>query len=119
MEQKEDDPTAKINIAAAEVDNKEKMMQFPRTFSINHAFDMDYMGPISEQLYDRSYNSTLDFQMNTGNAGIDPFVNNKRHQLVEGPDHHAANSGKFQVKPRSSNQPIFVNQLYDLCQNDQ
>ena len=112
LEQKEDEPNGQINIVAANVENERQMMKLPRTYSITHLLDMDYLGPISQILQDGSYGSTFDFQINTANAEIDPFV---RPQLVEMPNHYAADSGKFQVKQSSStvNQPIFMNQVYE------
>lgn len=109
LEQKEEYPT--INITAANDDSEQEMMKFPRTSSLAHLLDMDYLGPMSHILYDGSYNSTFDFQINTANVGIDPFV---KPQPVEIPNPYAADSGKYQVKQNSNiNQTLFVNQLYD------
>nr|AHE80972.1 NAC domain-containing protein [Ammopiptanthus mongolicus] len=111
LEQKEEYPTVQLSLTAENDDNEQEMMKFPRTSSLTHLFDMDYLGPMSQILYDGSYNSTFDFQINTANVGTDPFV---KPQLVEMPNPYAADSGKYQVKQNSTiNQTLFVNQLYD------
>ncbi|KAK7309809.1 hypothetical protein RJT34_06846 [Clitoria ternatea] len=114
LEAKEDYPEAQINnTTPPNDDNEQEVMKFPRTCSLTHLLDMDYLGPISHILSDGSYNSTFDFQINNANSGIDPFV---RPQVVEMPNNYpyVGDSGKYQVKQNSSINPtIFVNQVYD------
>ncbi|XP_020236734.1 NAC domain-containing protein 2 isoform X2 [Cajanus cajan] len=114
LEAREDYPISQINIAPANNDSDQhEVMKFPRTSSLTHLLEMDYLGPISHILSDGSFNSTFDFQINTDNGGIDPFV---KPQLVEMPnnDPYASDSGKYQVKQNSTLNPtIFVNQVYD------
>ena len=111
LEPKDEYPTAQINLTAANEGSGQEMMKFPRTCSLTHLLDMDYLGPISQILSDGSYNSTFDFQLNTANVGMDPFV---KPQLLEMPNPYAADSGNYQVKQNSSINPtIFVNQLFD------
>lgn len=109
MEAKEDYPIAQINLTPANNNSEQELVKFPRTSSLTHLLEMDYLGPISHILSDATYNSTFDFQINTANGGIDPFV---KPQLVEIP--YATDSGKYQVKQNSTINPtIFVNQVYD------
>ncbi|KAK7274863.1 hypothetical protein RIF29_15963 [Crotalaria pallida] len=114
LEEKEEYPTVQINLTGANDDNEQEMMKFPRTNSLTNLLDMDYLGPMSQILYDGSYNSTFDYQINTANVGIDPFV---KHQLSEYPNLYAADSGKYQLKQNGNSnhyyQSLFVNQLYD------
>lgn len=111
LEQKEEYQTLRItDFTATNNDGEQEMMNLPRTCSLTYLLDMNYLGPI---LSDGSYGSTLDFQVNTSNIGIDPFV---KPQPVEMTNHYAQDSGKYQVKQSSStiNQPIFVKQVHDL-----
>ncbi|KAL2349221.1 hypothetical protein Fmac_003221 [Flemingia macrophylla] len=115
LEAKEDYPIAQINLKPANNDREQhEVVTFPRTSSLTHLLEMDYMGPISHILSDGSFNSTFDFQINnTVNGGIDPFV---KPLLVEMPnnDPYAADSGKYQVKQSSTLNPtIFMNHAYD------
>ncbi|RDY00964.1 NAC transcription factor 29 [Mucuna pruriens] len=112
LEAKEDYPIAQMNLAPANNEVEEEVMKFPRTSSLTHLLEMDYLGPISQILSDGSYNSTFDFQINTANGGIDPFI---KPQLVDMPNNpYAVDSGKYQVKQNSTINPtIFVNQVYD------
>ncbi|KAK7317972.1 hypothetical protein RJT34_02644 [Clitoria ternatea] len=100
------------NLTAANHDGEQKMMNLPRTYSLTYLLDMNYLGPVF------SDGSTLDFQINGGNIGIDPFVKSQPGEMA---NHYAADSGKYQVKQSSSNmdQPIFVKQVYDLLGYDQ
>ncbi|KAK7407388.1 hypothetical protein VNO78_09267 [Psophocarpus tetragonolobus] len=112
MEAKGDYPIGQVNLTPANNDSGQEMVKFPRTSSLTHLLEMDYLGPISHMLSDGSYNSTFDFQINTANGGIDPFV---KAQPIEIPNnHYAADSGKYQVKQNSTINPtIFLNQVYD------
>ncbi|TKY58894.1 NAC transcription factor 29 [Spatholobus suberectus] len=110
LEHNEVHPRVQINnLTAANNDGEQKMMNLPRTWSLTYLWDMNYLGPI---LSDGSYCSTFDFQINTGNIGIDPFV---KSQPVEMTNNYVADSGKYQVKQGSAiDQPIYVKQMYDL-----
>ncbi|XP_057762139.1 NAC transcription factor 29-like isoform X1 [Arachis stenosperma] len=104
-------------------DEQEMMMKFPRTCSLTHLLEMDYLGPISQILSDGSYNSTFDFQLNSANVGnmiMDPFV--KQPQILEIPNKNNPNnpyydvdSGKNSLVKQNStiNPTIFVNQFFD------
>ncbi|KAE9595635.1 hypothetical protein Lal_00030630 [Lupinus albus] len=114
LEEKEEYPIVQIN-----GDNTEhEMLKFPRTNSLAHLLDMDYLGPMSQILYDGSYNSTFDYQINTANVGLDHFV---KPQLVEFTNPYEEDSGKYIVKENSTtNNPYkFVNQLYDQTELNQ
>ncbi|XP_027359963.1 NAC domain-containing protein 2-like [Abrus precatorius] len=113
LEAKEDYPTTQMNLTVPNGDENEHEVKFPRTCSLTHLLDMDYLGPISQILYDGSYNSTFDFQINTANGGMDPFV--KPQPMIEMPNNpYAADSGKYQVKQNTAINPtIFVNHVYD------
>ncbi|KAG5010947.1 hypothetical protein AAZX31_07G212700 [Glycine max] len=64
LEHKEAHPEVQIaNLAPANHDVEQKMMNLPRTWSLTYLLDMNYLGPI---LSDGSYCSTLDFQINNG-----------------------------------------------------
>ncbi|XP_061370872.1 NAC domain-containing protein 2-like [Gastrolobium bilobum] len=110
LEQKVEYPIVQTtNLTAANNDGEQKMMNLPRTCSLTYLLDMDYSGPI---LSDGSYYSTFDFQINTANIGVDPFV---KPQPVEMTNHYAADSEKYQVKQSSTiNQPMLVKQVHDL-----
>ncbi|KAK7348761.1 hypothetical protein VNO80_23421 [Phaseolus coccineus] len=112
LEAKEDYPIAQINLTPPNNGTEHEVVKFPRTSSLTHLLDMDYLGPISHILSDASYTSTFDFQLNTVNGGIDPFI---KPQPLEIPNNlYAADSGKYQVKQNSTINPtIFVNHVYD------
>jgi len=74
LEAKEDYPIAQINLTPPNNGTEHEVVKFPRTSSLTHLLDMDYLGPISHILSDASYTSTFDFQLNTVNGGIDPFI---------------------------------------------
>lgn len=110
LEHKEAHPEVQIaNLAPANHDVEQKMMNLPRTWSLTYLLDMNYLGPI---LSDGSYCPTLDFQINNANIEFDPFV---KSQPVEMNYNYEADSGKYQVKQSSTiDQPIYVKQMYDL-----
>jgi len=112
LEAKEDYPMAQINLTPPNSGTEQEVVKFPRTSSLTHLLDMDYLGPISHILSDASYTSTFDFQLNTANSGIDPFI---KPQPLEIPNNlYAADSGKYQVRQNSTINPtIFVNHVYD------
>ncbi|XP_014490520.1 NAC transcription factor 29 [Vigna radiata var. radiata] len=112
LEAKEDYPIAQINLTPPNNETEQEVVKFPRTSSLTHLLDMDYLGPISHILSDASYTSSFDFQLNTANGGIDPFI---KPQPLEIPNNlYAADSVKYQVKQNSTINPtIFVNHVYD------
>ncbi|OIW04777.1 hypothetical protein TanjilG_08660 [Lupinus angustifolius] len=118
LEQKEEYPIVQINLTGEnDHDTKQEMLKFPRTNSLANLLDMDYLGPISQILYDGSYNSTFDYQINTANVGVDHFV---KPQMVEFTNSYEGDSGKYQVKENSTTNPYqFVNQLYDQTKQNQ
>ncbi|MED6161590.1 hypothetical protein PIB30_062289 [Stylosanthes scabra] len=103
-------------------EQQEMVMKFPRTCSLTHLLEMDYLGPISQILSDGSYNSTFDFQLSNANVGnmiMDPFAK-QQPQILEIPNknnYYAVDSGKNNnhlVKQNSTINPtIFVNQFFD------
>ncbi|KAL5553751.1 hypothetical protein UlMin_041152 [Ulmus minor] len=112
-EQKVEDSSPEIDIKEANVEVKEEqMLNFPRTYSIAHLMDMEYLGPISQLLSDNSYNPNPDFFNNFPNSG-----SGYDHKLFD--EMPNQNSGKPQVNQSSSssstfNQPIFLNPMYDM-----
>ncbi|KAK7251902.1 hypothetical protein RIF29_35505 [Crotalaria pallida] len=113
LEPKEEQyPNVQINLSPPNNEAEQEMMKLPRTCSLTYLLDMNYLGPISQILNDGSYNSSLDFQINTPNLGLDPFT---RPQLGEMTNHYATDSGKYQVKQSSTiHQPMFLKQVHDL-----
>ncbi|CAL0315203.1 unnamed protein product [Lupinus luteus] len=103
LEQKEEYPILQINLTGeSNHDTEQEMLKFPRTNSLANLLDMDYLGPMSQILYDGSYNSTFDYQINTANVGLDHFV---KPQLVEFTNPCEGDSGKYQVKENSTTNP--------------
>ena len=80
---------------------QQRLMKFPRTFSLAHLLDMDFLGPISQLLGDN--NSAFDFQGSISNVsgteppGLDKFELFQLNQLNHIPS-----------------QPVFVNPLFDF-----
>ncbi|XP_022151075.1 NAC transcription factor 29-like [Momordica charantia] len=94
--------------------NGEQVMKFPRTFSITHLLDLDYLGPISQLFNDNSsINPTVGFQNATtthtnvgktepGEMAFD-YSASADFQYV---NHNHNNNNFF-------NQPVFVNPAFD------
>lgn len=83
------------------VRNDVEMMEFPRTSSISHLWEMEYLGSISQLLNQNSFGSSYDNQnIMTSNA-----------ELVA-----PADSMRMQVNNQTSmlNQPVFVNSLFEF-----
>ncbi|OIW16706.1 hypothetical protein TanjilG_24176 [Lupinus angustifolius] len=117
LDQREEYPIVQVNLIGANDETEQEMMKFPRTNSLANLLDQDFLGSMSQILYDGSYNSTFEYQINTANVGIHNFV---KPQPVEFPNSYAADSGKYQVKQNSTiNQTLFVNQLYDQTKHYQ
>lgn len=101
LQQKEDYSTHQFNdsIITNNDDGELEMMNLTRTCSLTYLLDMNYFGPIL------SDGSTLDFQINNSNIGIDPYV---KPQPVEMTNHYEADSHSS-----ITNQPIFVKQMHN------
>uniref|UniRef100_A0A9I9D2B8 NAC domain-containing protein n=1 Tax=Cucumis melo TaxID=3656 RepID=A0A9I9D2B8_CUCME len=90
----------------------QQMMKFPRTFSITHLLDLDYLGPISQLFNDTSsINPTLGFQNNTAAAAAAFTSVGKVEEGEIMPLDYSSSSTDFQVNHNNNffNQPIFVN----------
>lgn len=90
--------------------NDVQMMDFPRTSSISHLWELEYLGSISQLLNENySYNSSYDHQNSmTTNAGL--FEPARTVELGD------ADSMKFQMNNQSSmlKQPVFVNPVFEF-----
>ncbi|GLT54649.1 hypothetical protein SLA2020_278310 [Shorea laevis] len=93
LEQREEESLSLSLPAQIDPSEQQQISKFPRTCSITHLLDMEYLGPISHLLCDNdnSYNSGFDFQ-NT-------FGNDEKPKLGEMPYQYMMDSGKFQVNP--------------------
>ncbi|KAB1208112.1 NAC transcription factor 29 [Morella rubra] len=67
----EESQPAQIDLKLAHDASEQHMSKFPRTFSIAHLLDMEYLGSISQLLSDNPYNSTFEFPNTIANAGTD------------------------------------------------
>ena len=83
----------------------QQMLKFPRTYSLSHLMELDYMGPISQLLSENTYNSAFDFPNTIGNTGTDHV---EKLQLGEIP-YQYTDSGKSQVINQSG---ILTQQVY-------
>jgi hypothetical protein len=83
------------------------MMKFPRTCSLSHLLELEYLGSISQLLSGDTYNSNLDLQNLMSNAGTDHV---EKIQLGQMSLQHT-DRGKFQGNLQGStlNQPLFMN----------
>lgn len=83
-------------------------LKFPRTCSLSHLLEYDYLGPISQVLNDNTYQN-FDFSNIASNGEIE---NPGKVQLGE-MTHQYTDSGKFQVNQAHyfNNQPLFVNPM--------
>lgn len=82
---------------------EQQMLKFPRTYSLAHLLELDYLGPISQLLSsDNSYNSAHDFLNNSTtltSLGSTGFV----HKVEFGEmSYQNADSGRFQVAQSSA-----------------
>ncbi|EEF39958.1 NAC domain-containing protein 2 [Ricinus communis] len=88
--------------------SEQQMLKFPRTFSLSHLLDLDYMGPISQLLNDNTCNASFDFQNIMAKVETDQV---EKFQLGEMSQQYV-DSGKLQVNQGSAlNQPLFVNPM--------
>lgn len=85
----------------------QQMTKFPRTFSITHLLDLDYLGPISQIFNDNSnMNPALGFQNTAAHTNIGKI------EQGEMPFNYSSGSADFQNNS-FFNQAIFVNPAYD------
>ncbi|EOY01869.1 hypothetical protein QUC31_013562 [Theobroma cacao] len=96
LDQKVEESNTPIEMIGYSNDASEsqQMLKFPRTCSLTHLLELDYMGSISHLLSENTYNSSFDFPNNIGNTGTDHHV--EKLQLGEVP-YEYSDSGKFQV----------------------
>ncbi|KAI6676858.1 hypothetical protein NL676_037654 [Syzygium grande] len=90
------------------------MLKFPRTFSLTHLLEMDYLAPFSHILSDNPYSAIFDFQNTiSNNSGND--CADQKPQGGHMPHHVADNWGKFQAVQNSAlNQTVVINPIFDL-----
>ncbi|KAK9276967.1 hypothetical protein L1049_006506 [Liquidambar formosana] len=114
LEQKEYDlPGTQMATETANEANDQQMLKFPRTCSLSHLMEFEYLGSITQLLSDNSYNSTYDFQNTTNGIGLD-HLGIERIQLGEMP-YQPADSAKFQPNQSSIlNQTVFVNPSFEF-----
>ncbi|GFZ21549.1 NAC-like, activated by AP3/PI [Actinidia rufa] len=85
-------------------------LNFPRTFSLSHLWELGCLGPLPQLLSDYSSNSIFDnHQDNMGNSGIE-FCSTEKIQFGELPFQYM-DSVKFQD---NNNQPIFANPVFQF-----
>lgn len=95
-----------------------QMMEFPRTSSISHLWELEYLGSISQLLNDSSYNNSSSYDNNqntvSSNAGLMAPARNINLGEISHP--RAPDSMKFQVNNQSSilNQTVFVNSMFEF-----
>ncbi|XWS23172.1 hypothetical protein CRYUN_Cryun29cG0098100 [Craigia yunnanensis] len=111
LDQKVEESNTQINMIEHSNDASEsqQMLKFPRTCSLSHLLELDYMGPISQLLSENTYNSTFDFPNTIGNTATDHV---EKLQLEEIP-YQYTDSGKFQVTNQSGilNQQVYMNPM--------
>ncbi|KAL6350727.1 hypothetical protein AAG906_028189 [Vitis piasezkii] len=114
LEEKEENLGPQIPVTNSDDGGEQHQVKFPRTFSLAHLLDMEYLGPISQLLGDNSYHSAFDFQGTISNiAGTDPPGVDK-FELFQLPCQYN-DSTKFQVNQNHiPNQPLFVNPVYEF-----
>lgn len=93
-EQKLEDSSPRIDATASNnIVNEGQMLKFPKTSSISHQFDLEYLGPITQLLSENSYNSNYDFQNMLVSSGIGQA---QKSQFCE-TSYQNINSGNLQV----------------------
>lgn len=113
LEQKVEISSPQFEITAPNDANEDHSSKFPRTCSIGHLLELEYLGPISQLLNDNSYNSTFDFQNNYASSGTDHVHKPPLGEIA----YQNTDSGKFQVNQSSIlNQPMFMNPVYNDMQ---
>jgi len=106
-EKTENTVDAHLDVTPANDASEQQMMKFPRTCSLSHLLELEYLGSISQLLSGDTYNSNLDLQNLMSNAGTDHV---EKIQLGQMSLQHT-DRGKFQGNLQGStlNQPLFMN----------
>lgn len=109
LEEKIENPQTQLGFTVARNDaSEQQMLKFPRTCSLSHLWEFDYMGPISQLLNPETCNPNFDFQNIVGNDGTDPV---EKFQIGEMPLQYTE-SGKFYVNQGGIlNKPLFLNPM--------
>ncbi|XP_050235743.1 NAC domain-containing protein 2 [Mercurialis annua] len=109
LEEKIEDTDTKLDKPGVhDATQQQQILKFPRTFSLTHLLELDYMVPISQLLSDNTYTSCFDFQSTMTNCGTG---NVEKFQQGEIPQQHT-DSGKLQVNQGSIfNQSLFANPM--------
>lgn len=115
VEPKMEESSPQMDITRGNEANEEQMLKFPRTYSLSHLLDMDYLGPVSQFLSDNSFNSAhQDFLNNTlmTNSGTG-FV----HKVQFGGEipYQNSDSGRFQAAQSSTFTPGYDMYCLDRC----
>lgn len=111
LEEKEENLSPQVPVTKLDDGgDHQQLMKFPRTFSLAHLLDMDYLGPISQLIGDNSCHSSFDFQGTISNATDPPGM-----EFFQLPCQYNE-SNKFQIINQNHipNQPLFVNQVFEL-----
>ncbi|KAL3581838.1 hypothetical protein D5086_016170 [Populus alba] len=106
-EKTENTVDAHLDVTPANDVSEQQMMKFPRTCSLSHLLELEYLGSISQLLSGDTYNSNLDLQNLMSNAGTDHVEKIQLGQMsLQNTDR-----GKFQGNLQGStlNQPLFMN----------
>ncbi|KAF8021444.1 hypothetical protein BT93_G1778 [Corymbia citriodora subsp. variegata] len=105
-----------IDKACANLDAADPpMLKFPRTFSLTHLLEMDYLAPYSHIISDNPYSAIFDFQNTISNASGNDCADQKPQGGGHFPHHAADNWGKFPAVQNSAlNQTLVINPIFDL-----
>lgn len=108
LEEKAEITNTQLEKSVANDASEQQLLKFPRTCSLSHLLEFEYMGPISHLLNDSTNNPGLDFQNIMSNSGNDYTEN---FQLGDMGTQYT-DSGKFQVNQGSIlNQSLFMNPM--------
>lgn len=103
-EQRVEDSFAQIVTTATDV-TEPQTHKFPRTCSLTHLWEFDYMASISQLLDENAYNVLCNNQETIGENGTEKYQQAEQAQQLLYTD-----GMKFQM----NNQPIFVNPVSEL-----
>lgn len=88
-----------------------QVLKFPRTCSLSHLWELDYLGTLPQLLSDTPYNSIFDNNQNSmGISENGPAGGIQKFQLGEAP-YQYMDSVKFEA---NHNQPIFVQPMFQF-----
>lgn len=113
LEEKEEDIPPQEPVTNSDDGGEDQLTKFPRTFSLAHLLEMDYMGPISQLL---GVNSAFDFQgtiSNTSGTEQSPAGLMDKFDFFQLPYQYNDSTTKFQLN-HIQNQHVFVNPVYEL-----